>query len=545
MKAKKPPAPPKPRGGSSNLVLKLSPDHWLLADVLVDKDFNPYLKRLVTHPLPRQVDPNRPNLDLELLQESLSSLVEAEGLVGRDISFVLPSSGSVTHSHQVAFDLTDRADLKEFRLGAEDKEFWQEFEPEIQDAKLPVFRYQYLAPGDEPSTSQVYFTWGDQLVLKKYTDMCLNARLYPVALIPETEAILNLLLPKVDRLEREGYFGLLHLARGRSHLLAVGPERIVSAKVNISELDEELLDEIESLTDITGEFWAEVGARMASALRQAVLYLREQEKTPAFRSIYVICEMPKCDNTLELIREHFNLGNLKNWQPLANQPMDLPRVLPAVETIPNQAAWASLIGGGLLGLRDPKLMVGPTEVPRFQLNLHPQQKSLVLNRKLRFIGRRINWASLVVGSVFLGWLFADVGPRYLELERQAESGRPVLAELEQARRAIDGTSASYQAAIAQVALIQKAATEDKRSRLLVVLPSALPAGTELSRLEIDDVKVSMVGHAFEPSGPQQFLNQIIASKILVSPTLEVTQAKDAGEPAMLNFRITGTAGVIN
>lgn len=535
---------PKARKGDGNLVLKLAPDHWLLADVLLDKDSQPYLRRLASYPLSRPVDPNKPNLELELLQESLTRLVEQEGFVGRDVSVVLPSSGSITHSHLLPFDLTKKADLKEFRLSSDDKEFWQEFEPEVQDSKLPVFRYQYLAAGDEPRSSQVYFSWADQLVLNKYIDLCLTARLYPVALVPETEAILNLLVPRVDRLEREGYFGFLHLARGRSNLLAVGADRIVSAKVNIDELDEELLDEIESLVDISGEFWAEVGTRMASALRQAVMYLREQEKVPNFRNIYVICEMPKCSNTLELIRQHFNLGTLKNWQPLDNIDMDMARSSRAIAAMPNQAAWASLVGGGLLGLREPRLMVPADEVPRFQLNLHPQHRKLHRNRRLRRISKFSNWGSFVFGAAFLFWVLIDFGPNYLRLEQQVQAAQPVLEERARQKSAVEGLDSAIVAVNSQLTALEKAASENSRSRFLVVLPSALPDGTELSRLEIDDAKVIMSGHAFEATGPQQFLSQLIARKILISPILEVTQpAASAGQ--MLTFKITGTAGMVN
>lgn len=544
IKADKPAKMPKARKGAGNLVLKLAPDHWLLADVLIEKDGQPYLRRLASYPLPRQIDPNRPNLELELLQESLTTLVEQEGFVGHDVSVVLPSSGSITHSHLVPFDLTKKSDLKEFRLGADEKEFWQEFEPEVQDAKLPVFRYQYLAAGDEPRSSQVYFSWADQFVLNKYIDLCLSARLYPVALIPETEAILNLLVPRVDRLEREGYFGLLHLARGRSHLLAVGAERIVSAKVNIDELDEELLDEIESLDDISGDFWAEVGARMASALRQAVMYLREQEKTPNFRNIYVICEMPKCDNTLELIRQHFNLGNLKNWQPLSGISMDIARSAPAIQAIPNQAAWASLVGGGLLGLREPKMVIPTGEVPRFQLNLHPQHRQLHLNRQLRRVSKFANWGSFVLGAAFLSWILIDFGPQYLRLDQQVRAGLPVIQERDAQQATLQGLDSSTSSINAQLTALEKAAVENSRSKFLVALPSALPDGTELSRLEIDESKVVMNGHAFEPTGPQQFLNQLIVQKILISPTLEVSQPA-TGADQMLTFKITGTAGMVN
>jgi hypothetical protein len=527
----------KRKGPQTNLVLKLAPSYWLLAEVLLDKD-KPVVKNLIHSPLARQVDPNKPNIDLELLQDSLVKLIDANGFDGRDVSILLPSSCSITHTHTVPFDLQKNADIKEFRVSAQEKEFWQEFEPEVQDCKMPVFGVQYLAPGAEEGTSQVFMSWANQDLLNKYIDLALSARLNPVALIPELQAVLNLLIPQLDRLEREGYFGLLHLARGRSKLLAVGPERIVSANLNISDLDEELLDEIESVDDVSGEFWAEVGTRLGSSLKQAVMYLREQEGVPPIRNIYVISEAAKCDNILALIKSNFNLGSLKGWQPLSQLQVDTAAVAPAVKAISNQTVWASMVGAGMQGLQAEKLAIAADDVPRFQLNLHPQRNRLFNNRRYRAVAKKTNWASFAVGALFACWLAIDYAPNYFRLNLVVSGSKSELQTLSNKQQELQSLSATAQAAEQQIQALRSADVENAKSRFVLTLPSLLPNGVELSEMTVTDSKISISGVATNSSGAQAFLSNINNANLIKSPLLELTRASE-GRTAFLIEGITG------
>lgn len=518
------------------LVLKLAPQSWMLAEVLDDKG-KVYVKHMATHFLPRPVDPNNPNPDLEILQEVLQAFVAREGLIGRDVTVVLPSSGALTRSFEVPFDLTKKADIKEFNANLPAKDFWQEFEADVQDIKFPVFRSQYLAPGDEEGSSKVVFSYADQMLLNKFIDLCLSAQLYPVALVPETLAIMNLLVPQVDRLEREGYFGLLHIARGRSQLLAVGPERLAAAKVNILELDEELLDEIEAVDDISGEFWEEVGDRLSSALRQAVMYLREQEHIPPFKNIYVICEAPKSDNTLALVKSKFNLGSLKGWNPL-NFVTVQPSTLHVLADVPNQAAWASLLGAGLLGLRPSKLFVEDVETPKFQINLHPQSDKLYTNRKYRRVAKAANWAGVGFASVLAVWFALDLGPRYLRLDREVKSFAQVTTDVQQATGQLSALDGQLNAKRAELQRYLSVSQSPGHERLLLRLPGVLPTGTELSSLELKDKMVMVKGHANDPVAPQVFLQNLISSKVMLDPVLSVQQ----GTKGLLLFTVQGSVG---
>jgi Tfp pilus assembly protein PilN len=524
---------------TANLVLKVAPNYLIMADVVVEKN-KPFVRHLYHEPLLRQVDPNKPNLELELLQDTLTKLVDTHGLAGRDVSVLLPSSCSVTNTHMVPFDLEKKAEVKEFLITSQEKDFWQEFEPEVQDCKTPIFGVQYLAPGLEQGSSQVLMSWANQDLLAKYIDLALTAHLQPVALIPELQAVLNLLTPMLERLERESCIGLLHLARGRSKLLAVGPEQIVSASLNISELDEELLDEIESVPDISGGVWSELGTRLGSSLKQAVLYLREQEGIPPLRSIYVISEASECEKIIDLLKANFNMGALKRWQPLTKLGVNVSNS-PALQAIPNQTAWASLVGGGLQGLQSEQLSIPVDAAPKLQLNLHPQRTQLVRNRRYRKIIKKSNATSLLVCSIFALWLTLDIVPSYLYYASTVSLAKTDLQTLAGKRNELNAVKNKNEHLDAQMAALKQADYENTKSRFVLTLPGLLPNGVELSEMSIDDRKISISGIAINSSGAQTLLNNINSSKLVKSPVLELTRS-DAGR---VSFLIEGQTGAVN
>jgi len=525
---------------ASNLVIKLAPQNWLLAEISTVND-KPRIENLIVQPLPHQVDPNQPNRDLELLQSELSKLIEKSGYIGRDVSILLPSSASVSNTYSLPFDLNKKIDLKEFKLSEQDKDFWQEFDPDVQDCKLPVFSSQYLGVGEESGTSQVLMTWANQELLNRYINLALGARLNPVALLPEIQGVLNVLVPQLDRLEQEGYFGILHIARGRSKIIAVSPERIVTANINIPELDEELLDEIESVDDINSEFWKEVGTRFGGALRQAVLYLREQEGIPAFKNIYVISEATVCVKMIELVKSDFTLGAIRSWQPLIQIDKNPIKTKAALDQLPNQTIWASLVGGGMLGLRAPELKVNLGDIPRYRINLHPQHKLLYTNRQYKKTTHTVNLVSLCVFALLLVGVLAVYLPLsylYQSSIAQGQASYNSLLAKEQELTVVKGDLGRVKA---QASILNKANLDLAKSNFVMQLPGLMPSGIELSNLIIDDSSIVIEGYALSAGQAETFLNHIYKANLVKTPTIKISNPVEG----RFAFLIEGQSGEVN
>jgi hypothetical protein len=523
-----------------NLVLKLAPNHWFLAEIC-QFESGPYVEKLYSHALPVQVDPNNPEKDWNILSQSLSELVKKHGYIGRDVSILLPNSACATNTYNVPFDINVSADLKEYQLCEQDKDFWQEFDPEVQECKIPFFSSQYLSQGDEKGTSQMFVSWGSQELLNKYINIVLQAKIYPVALIPELQGILNILVPQLEKVEQEPYYGVLHIARGRSKLFAVSRDRIVTANLNISELDEELVDEIEEVNDINGDFWNEVGTRFGSALKQASLFLQESEGIPAFKNIYMISEAPKYENMLALLRKNFNLCALRQWKPLELISKNEEGIAGALSIVPNQGLWAGLIGGGMVGLSKPKLKPKSDSKVRYQLNLHPQIKTLCSNRTYKRTAQILNRMSVGLIAVQVAVFAAYFLPNYMADNSTINSGLNAYNQTIEKIKEIESLNQVIGLISARQNSLSTANIDASKSNFVTILPSLLPVGVELSNMTMDDSKIKIEGYSLNPSGVQVFLKNLSSTELIKSPTLKLNSPVGG----KIAFNIEGPTGLVN
>jgi hypothetical protein len=271
------------------------------------------------------------------------------------------------------------------------------------------------------------------------------------------------------------------------------------------------------------------------------LYLREQEGTPPIRNIYVISEAAKCENILTLIKANFNLGSLKGWQPLNQLNVDSVAVAPAVKAISNQTVWASMVGAGMQGLKAEKLAIAPDDVPRFQLNLHPQRDRLFHNRQYRAVAKKANWASFALVAVFASWLAIDFAPDYFRLNLVVSGSKTELQNLTNKQQELQALNSVVQSSQSQIQSLKTADIENAKSRFVLTLPSLLPNGVELSEMTVNDSKVSITGIAMNSSGAQTFLSNINNARLIKSPLLELTRASEG----RVSFLIEGQTGAVN
>ncbi len=75
----------------------------------------------------------------------------------------------------------------------------------------------------------------------------------------------------------------MHVSGDRIELIAFAAQRFHVLKLEISEFDQVLLSEIEDVSDTTGEFWDEVGGRIANTMKQAVMLLHEELSSSQFK----------------------------------------------------------------------------------------------------------------------------------------------------------------------------------------------------------------------------------------------------------------------
>jgi len=519
-------------------VLKLTVDGWV-GGVTSYEDSKLTIHKLIWHPLSKKIDPNKPSVDIEVLQASLLELVKKHDLIGYDVAFSLASSIADLKMLTVPFDLSAKVDQKEFFGNSKDKAFWQEFDADILDLKSPLFSYQYAGPAEDDGNSLIYATWADQRAINICIEFLLSAQLYPILIVPETQAIYNHLFSQLDRLEKESFFGILHLASGRSQLMVIGPERLVHAKLNISELDEVLLEDIEKIDEIEGPFWDEVGARLGNALKQAFLYLKEEEGIPPIRNIYVVSESAKDDNAILLLSRNFNLSNLKSYPGSKS----IGQMIPVAErnNIKNTSIFSGVLGLGLQEALKKNMLSNKDSDPLnfIRLNLQPNIQRIINNRKLAKLTKIFYLVTATMVTLALIWMVIYLLPVYIINQTQLQDYQIVdkaLTNQEQEINAIQMKSKQYDEYIAGLLNTKKGAS---KSRLMTLLPKIVPAGVELDSFTVTPTSISITGRATSTATAQAFYNAIADNELATNlgmvvdretPLSLITRFKIAGKP---------------
>lgn len=308
----------KPTTLHKKLVIKLLPD-MILASISSNNKGILSETEVIRWKLPKKINPNEINQDLELLTSSINNMVSHYGLEGETVTFILPHRVSPTRIIEIPMNLEIKAEKKEFSALTKTNtfDFWKEHDPNLATIKQAEIRSHFLMALPEDNASKLLYTTVRSKDLKDYITLLLGANLYPTSFVSEDQILIRIVESKLFRVERERPFCIFHLCKSNSRLIHVTPESMNMATIDIDELDELLLDDLPSTFEETNnDFWKEVIGRLNTALKQGVYFLNEEIKVPKFDSIYFCTDYKQETVLFELFRHHFRLAN---FQSLAGQ----------------------------------------------------------------------------------------------------------------------------------------------------------------------------------------------------------------------------------
>ena len=104
----------------------------------------------------------------------------------------------------------------------------------------------------------------------------MSGYLNPANIELEPIAHANYLNASVTADERRQSEAILHVSANGIEIIAFRPSRFHTVKLEISDFEQIRLAEIEGVDDHSGEFWEEVGGRVANTLKQAMMFLKEK-----------------------------------------------------------------------------------------------------------------------------------------------------------------------------------------------------------------------------------------------------------------------------
>lgn len=262
--------------------------------------------------LPKMIDPNNINPEIEFLSSFISRMVRQYKMEGELVTWIIPHQNSRMKSITIPMNLDVKADKKEFNTltKAAPYDFWKEHDPDLTDIKLAEIRSNLLTTNAEENSSNLMYVAVDRLLTRLYQNLSLQSNLYPVGYIAEDQALIKIVESRLTRVQREGPFAIFHLSKGNNRIIYVNAEQVNVAQVNIDELDESLLDDIPEINEENKTFWNEVVGRISTALKTATNYLLEDAKVQKFTNMYFISDYENESPIFSLLRENFRVLNI-------------------------------------------------------------------------------------------------------------------------------------------------------------------------------------------------------------------------------------------
>lgn len=297
--------------GQSGIVMRLSHSS-LLINFSYAAEEHKVQSKILEWKLPKVIDPNNINPEIEFLSSFLSRLVKQYKMEGELVTWVLPHQKSKVKNITIPMNLEAKADKKEFNTltKATPYDFWKEHDPDLTDMRLAEIRSCLLSANAEENSSNLMYVAVDKLTTRMYQNLSLQSNLYPIGFIAEDQALIKIVESRLSRIQRERPFAIFHLSKGNNRIIYVNSEQIDIAQINIDELDESLLDDIPKITPENKEFWNEIVGRISTALKTATTYLMEEAKVLKFENMYFISDYDHEGSFFELLRENYRVVNI-------------------------------------------------------------------------------------------------------------------------------------------------------------------------------------------------------------------------------------------
>ena len=486
------------------------------------------LENLLTIPLPRAVDVRQIARQTDMIADSLRA-ARAEGL------YVASDAGLIIPSHLVTLRQINLPYMSPAELAREGRavDFWVELEPDIATLEDPFVVHYELVSAENDDLTRVVIGYCEMADLRPWSELLLSAHLNPTYLDLEPIALANYLYASLPHEERRQSQAILHISAGHAEIIALQPKRFQTVKLDISAFDHVLLAEIEDVDNPDGSFWDEVGGRVGNALKQAVLFLQEEQDFPPFSVIHLVVDAPRASQLSRLLNQHFTLAPISLWNCALGADA-APSVSALFASQTNNSGYAALFGLGMRRLGT----FGDSDPGLIELSFLPGAEILRRNRQLGVVSRALFKFSAVISVVMGVWTLGFVLPAYTDSERKSRGIEAVRAEAEASRSRLGDIQNRVARLETDLVNLGKASSPRGKTMIIDMLPDLLPHGAELSsyRVEAGNI-VTIAGSATNRDQILGFADDLVSSNLLTNPQ---TTSNPRSYDDFLNFTLSGT-----
>ena len=515
-------------GGSDDLVaVKLHRRAITVAEIRHNSNVI-NIDTIASAPLARDLQVARITRQHDMIADTLRGMREGRLFSARDAGIIIPSGVVTLRQFNLPY-LT----AAELTRESKDVAFWVEAEPDIGKLEDPFIAYHTLLSSENDDVTRVVVGYAEMATLRPWSDILLSAHLNPAYIELEPIALANYLHASLPADERRQSQAILHVSADRIEIVAFQPSRFHTVTLEIIDFDQILLAEIEDVDDPSGEFWEEVGGRVANTLKQAMMFLQEEQDFPPFSLIHVATDSLRARNFMSLLNRHFSLAPLVLWDPTAAAQIARPTEA-LLQNAQNKSGFASTLGLALSKLGT----FGDQGGGLINLSMLPQAVTLRRNRQMGVISNSLMRCLVLVMVIIGSWTGGVVLPTFLKSQQQSRGFETIKLDAAASQQRVEILTTQVQQMDEELAQLNSIASQRGKSIILNTIPDLVPDGVELSGYDLKpDQTLTLNGAATDEDAIILFVTEILNSGLVAGAT--------AGEPVLredgsfYDFEITG------
>ena len=436
------------------------------------------LDRLVSWSLDNAIGRQPVQENYPYLVDQIAAAANEADVDGVDAGISIPAALFDTRTLNLPF--MSEADLAE---EAQEPEFWEEFDPELNNLVGRVVKFQILYSNENEDRTVVLLSSIGVADLERYRALMLDANLLPVFIENEIFSLVNGIYARMSSDDIYKPFSIVHLCPGNNLLVSNMRGSLVTQKINISDFDEALLMELEAVDGPSGDFWDEVAIRVSEQVKQAIAFVVETYEFPNPDKVFFVSEYKSIDNFVTLVEDRLGAARVIVYD--AMEDVDVPNEhAKYVDYFENPSVFTTAVGLATQGMNVEGRGHDHLHRRLISMNFLEDAPRIRRNRQLGALNRILTLAILAV-MVFSGSVLGiNTIPAYLQTREASKQFNQAqsIAQTQNLRRLV--SEKKLLEANSLVASMQKNTVRRGHAKFLMALPSLLPIGTELQGLTI-------------------------------------------------------------
>ena len=475
----------------------------------------------------------------EIYEQKIHKIVKKNKLKGYEANLVIPTSYSKIHLINIPVAEEDAASsddviFSNFSKNAQTQEFWKSYEQLGEIKETDEVSHFIVSKNDATLELSVIVAITDKEKILSFKNVLKSCGINANLIEPKLFSIINSILIKKQEI-KPFQFGILEYTNDKSYFAIVSDTSFKLTEVEISRSDKVLLKQLEKMPSPEGPFWSEVFERSLENVNSSIEEVNNDEDNEIkVKELYFYSEDDKVNNFItglknkfqEIIIKEISLvssnmtepeleikDNLVEYDTLKENLLEnkiiklskkVQKTFPITYININKAF--PLIGSSLRYLN--AFNVKKKFIPKFQINLNPENFKYLENNKIKTSNYLLNSITVVLLFIFSGLIALNL-PVYFEKSKVLKQHPKLVQQYDQKLNEIKNISGKFKKIEADSKLANEVqSANNEYYKLVKNTPSIVPEGVKLNKLEFLDNQAVFEGHAVTDYDLNMFVQNI-------------------------------------